>query len=145
VDGFLCGIELSGEQYVRGGEVLDGFGVFDNPDGLIRVCDKDGALRFPLGVTDGGAATPAFLDAIGAAQASSLIQPGRGAFFCWADDDPSVARPQPSKKARTILGGLGICGEVFYFPAFRARNVAGLRPKGVFLVLFPSPCGGAKF
>jgi hypothetical protein len=72
VDGFLCGIELSGEQDVRGGEVLDGFGVFDNPDGLIRVCDKDGALRFPFGVTDGGAATPAFLDAIGAARLGVL-------------------------------------------------------------------------
>jgi hypothetical protein len=42
--------------------------------------------------------------------------------FCCADNEPSVARPQPSKKAKTILGRLGICGEVFYFPAFRARK-----------------------
>jgi hypothetical protein len=52
---------------VRGGEVLDGFGVFDNPDGLIGVGDKDGTLGFPFRVTDGSAATPAFLDAVSAA------------------------------------------------------------------------------
>jgi hypothetical protein len=68
VDGFLCGIELAGQQHVHGGEVLHGFWIFDDPDGLIRVGDKDGALGFPFGVTDGSAATPAFLDAIGAAR-----------------------------------------------------------------------------
>jgi hypothetical protein len=67
VDGFLCGVELAGEEDVGGGEVLDGFGVFDDPDGLIGVGDKDGALGFPFGVTDGSTATPTFLDAIGAA------------------------------------------------------------------------------
>jgi len=67
VNGFLGGMELAGEQDVGGGEVLDGFGVFDDPDGLIGVGDEDGALGFPFGVTDGSAATPTFLDAIGAA------------------------------------------------------------------------------
>lgn len=67
VDDLFRRIELAGEQDVRGGEVLDGFVVFDDPDSFIRVGDKDGALWFPFGVTDGGAAPPAFLDAIGAA------------------------------------------------------------------------------
>jgi hypothetical protein len=72
VNEFLGGIEFAGELDVLGGEVLDGFGVFDNPDGVIVVWRdlvgyKDGALRFPFRVADGSAAAPAFLHAIGAA------------------------------------------------------------------------------
>lgn len=68
----LAGIEFAGELDVLGGEVFDGFGIFDDPDGVIvvrrdLVGDKDGALGFPFRVADGSAAAPAFLDAVRAA------------------------------------------------------------------------------
>jgi hypothetical protein len=90
VDGFLGGIEFAGELDVLGGEVFDGFGIFDNPDGVIFVWrdfvgDKDGALGFPFGVADGSAAAPAFLDAIGAAGFGVL---GGASFIA----DPAGAR-----------------------------------------------------
>ena len=67
VNELLGGIELAGQQDVGGGEVLDGFGIFEDPDGLIGIGDENGALGFPFGMANGSAATPAFLDAIGAA------------------------------------------------------------------------------
>jgi len=67
VNGLLRGIELAGQQDMCGREVLNGFGVFDDPDGLIIVGYKDGSAGFPFRVSNGSASTPAFLDAIGAA------------------------------------------------------------------------------
>jgi hypothetical protein len=44
-------IKLAGQHDVRGREVLNGFGIFDNPDGLIIVSYEDGSLGFPFRVT----------------------------------------------------------------------------------------------
>jgi hypothetical protein len=85
VKGLLGGIELAGELDMLGGEVFDGFGIFDDPDGVIAVGYKDGALGFPFRVADGSAAAPAFLDAIGAAGFGVL---GGASFIA----DPAGAR-----------------------------------------------------
>ncbi len=68
VNGLLRSIELAGHHHMRGGEVPDGFRIFDNPDGVILVCHKDGPLGFPFRVPDRGTSTPAFLHAIRAAR-----------------------------------------------------------------------------
>ena len=67
VNGLLGGIELAGQAHMRGGKVPNGFGIFDDPESLIRVGDKDRSLGFPFRVAHGSTSTPAFLDAIGAA------------------------------------------------------------------------------
>jgi hypothetical protein len=67
VNGLLCGIELACQQDMYGGEVLNGFGIFDDPEYVIIVGYKDGSLRFPFWVPHGSASAPAFLNAIGAA------------------------------------------------------------------------------
>jgi hypothetical protein len=64
VNRLLGRIKLAGQHDVRGREVLNGFGIFDNPDGLIIVSYEDGSLGFPFRVTHGSTPTPAFLHAI---------------------------------------------------------------------------------
>jgi len=49
---------------MRGGEVLDGFRIFDNPNGLITVGYEDGSLWFPFWMANRSASPPAFLHAI---------------------------------------------------------------------------------
>ena len=65
--GLLRGIEIAGEQHMRGREVLNGFGVFDYPDRAIIVGYEDGSLGFPFRVAYRSTSTPAFLNAIRAA------------------------------------------------------------------------------
>jgi hypothetical protein len=60
-------IKLARQRHVRGGEVLNGFWILDNPDCLIIVGYKDSSLGFPFWVTDRSASSPAFLHAIRAA------------------------------------------------------------------------------
>src|SRR5260370_21055345 len=67
VNGLLRGSELAGQQDMCGREVLNGFGIFDDPDGSIIVGYKDGPAGFPFRVAHGSASTPAFLHAIRAA------------------------------------------------------------------------------
>ncbi len=67
VNDLLRGIELAGQQDMCGREILNGFGIFDDPDGLIIVGYKDGSAGFPFRVPHGSASTPAFLHAIRAA------------------------------------------------------------------------------
>jgi hypothetical protein len=52
---------------MRGREAPNSFRIFDNPDSLIIVGYKDGALGFPFRMPHRSTSTPAFLHAIRAA------------------------------------------------------------------------------
>jgi hypothetical protein len=58
---------------MRGREVPNGFGIFDNPDCLIIVSYKDGPLGFPFRMAHRSTPTPAFLHAICAASRYALV------------------------------------------------------------------------
>ncbi len=68
VNRFLRRIEFARQQHMRGREVANGFRIFDDPDSLIIVCYKDGALGFPFRMPNRSTSTPAFLHAIRAAR-----------------------------------------------------------------------------
>src|SRR5260370_41576780 len=100
-------MELARQQHMRGREVPHGFRIFDDPDSLIIVCYKDGALAFPFGVPHRSTSTPAFLHAIRAAglgvlgSATLITDPtGSGWGPCRSYTDPSAPRAQSSKKPK---------------------------------------------
>jgi hypothetical protein len=57
-------IELAGQQHMGGGEVLNGFWIFDNPDCPIIFSYEDGSLGFPFRMPYRSASPPTFLHAI---------------------------------------------------------------------------------
>jgi len=67
VNRLLRRIEFARQLHVRGREVPNGLRIFDNPDSLIIVYYKDGALGFPFRMPHRSASPPAFLHAIRAA------------------------------------------------------------------------------
>ena len=95
VKGLLRGIEIAGEQHMRGREVLNGFGVFDYPDRVIIVGYEDGSLGFPFLVAYRSTSAPAFLDAIRAAGLGVL---GSATFIT----DPTCSRRACSRRASLL-------------------------------------------